>query len=218
MESFIPVVFLGQKNELYLRMRICSFMSLCTRQLNMTHHFDRRCELDLTRVSINGKHVFFQRSQIFTNCCMNILLLLFIVGSSTALSTTVSSTLTSASQSFVRNGASGISYFYDAYEVTVPSAATYIFNCASGTALDTYGSLYSFPFFPQSAAVNLITSNDQGAGNDQFRITASLQPGVTYVLVATTYVASATGSYSITSSGPEMITLVPINAAQSLSE
>lgn len=113
--------------------------------------------------------------------------------------TTVSSVWTTSSRSYVRYGATSTNFYYDTFTVTVPSTGSYIFT--SNGMLDTYGYLYSPTFSPTSTSVNLLIFDDDSGGNAQFRFIQTLQAGVTYVLVATTFSPSIIGSYTVTVSG-----------------
>jgi hypothetical protein len=58
--------------------------------------------------------------------------------------------------------------------------------------------------------MNLITSDNNSGGNKQFLFTASLQLGVVYILLVTTYNANVTGSYIVNVSGPSNVIFVSI--------
>jgi hypothetical protein len=120
--------------------------------------------------------------------------------------TSYSNALTVNSQNFSRDGNTGSFYYYEAIEVQVPSTGTYKFRTSS-TIGDTFGYLYQGNFDPTNPLVNRIASDDDGAQNGQFQITATLQSGVLYVLVFTTFSQSATGSFVINASGPARVYL-----------
>jgi hypothetical protein len=117
------------------------------------------------------------------------------------ITTSYSNALTVNSQNFSRDGNAGSFYYYHAVEVRVPTTGTYTFRTSS-TIGDTYGYLYQGNFYPTYPSVNLISSNDDGAGSGQFQITAELRSDITYVLVYTTFSQSATGSFNIVATGP----------------
>lgn len=107
----------------------------------------------------------------------------------------VSSQLTTSSTVFTRPDKSG-NYYYGTFQISVPRTSQCLLRSNSSTNLDTYGYLYSAPFYPQYPSINQIGSNDDGAGFSQFMIVAVLQPGINYIVVATTYSNSATGLYT----------------------
>ena len=137
-------------------------------------------------------------------------------GSTTAI---YSAALTSGSPVFTRPEGNG-RYFYAAVQVNFPSSGNY--NFRSSSTLDTYGCLYSNPFVPTTPTTNLIVSDDDSAGNNQFEFTVTAQPGATATLVVTTYSTSATGSITVTVTGPNAVTFgliysEPISGTQTAS-
>ncbi len=114
---------------------------------------------------------------------------------------TYSGILSSSSPRFTRANINTGNFYYQAIQVVVSTTGTYTFTSTS--SFDAYGYLYDGSFNPLSPSQNLITSDDDsGGGNGQFQITRSFQSGRTYILVATTYSASITGSFSIRATGP----------------
>ncbi len=85
------------------------------------------------------------------------------------------------------------------------TAGTYSF--ISKSSMDTYGYFYSNSFNPSYPSQDLITSDDDGSGGQQFGINMSLLSVHTYVLVVTTYRANMTGSFSIRTVGPASVGL-----------
>ena len=63
--------------------------------------------------------------------------------------------------------------------MTVARTGTYTF--ISNSSIDTYGYFYNNPVDPSYPSQNLITSDDDGNDNGQFRISRPLQSGYTYV-------------------------------------
>jgi hypothetical protein len=53
--------------------------------------------------------------------------------------------------------------------------------------------------------MNLITTDDDGAGKGQFQISRNLQFGSTYILVVTTFSTDITGSFTIRAGGPSSV-------------
>ena len=118
------------------------------------------------------------------------------------IASTYSTVLSSTSATFTRPGSSG-NYFYVAIRIMVSSSGTFIFQ--SNSTIDTYGYLYNNSFSPSVPNTNLLTADDDGAGNAQFRLTAALKPTVAVVLVVTSYSPNATGSVIITVTGPSAV-------------
>jgi hypothetical protein len=88
--------------------------------------------------------------------------------------------------------------------VKVNTTGTYTFK-SSSTIGDTFGYLYQGNFYPSYPSINIVTRDDDGAGNGQFQFTADLRSDITYILVFTTYSPGSTGSFSITASGPDNV-------------
>ena len=76
--------------------------------------------------------------------------------------------------------------------------------------MDTYGYLYESSFDSSQPLRNLIASDDDSAGDRQFRIDHYLDSECKYILVVTTYNASVTGRFSINVVGPALINLLQI--------
>ncbi len=127
----------------------------------------------------------------------------------TILVSNYSSALTVNSQNYTRAGGSSGQYYYQAIEVRVATTGTYTFTTSSNIG-DTYGYLYQGNFYPSYPQYNLITSDDDGSGNLQFRLTATLRSDITYILVFTTLNAGATGSFNIVASDPVNVSMIPI--------
>ncbi len=86
----------------------------------------------------------------------------------------------------------------------VNTTGTYTFKTSSSIA-DTYGYLYQGNFYPTYPSYNIVTQDDDAAGNGQFQLTATLRSDITYILVFTTYQPNNTGSFSIVASGPDYV-------------
>jgi hypothetical protein len=113
------------------------------------------------------------------------------------------------SGNFTRYGSSGI-FYYHAIEVRVPVTGTYTFKTSS-TISDTYGYLYQGNFYPTLPQYNIVRSDDDSSGNNQFGLTVTLRSDITYILVFTTYSQLATGSFNIAASGPSSVYMNPIS-------
>lgn len=121
------------------------------------------------------------------------------------LGATLSSSLTSSSERFCRPGGYSNNYYFQAIEVIANTNGEYTF--VSVSSMDTYGYLYRDHIDPSYPSKNLIISNDDGAGDRQFKITYSLQAGTPYVIVVTTFSPYTTGSFSLRVSGPTIVAL-----------
>ena len=91
-----------------------------------------------------------------------------------------------------------------AIRVTVASTGVYIFQ--SNSTIDTYGYLYNSSFSPSMPTANLLVSDDDSAGNLQFRLVGALQSTGVAVLVVTSYSSGITGSVTIIVNGPSAAT------------
>jgi hypothetical protein len=94
-------------------------------------------------------------------------------------------------------------YYYATIQFTVSIKGTYTF--ISSSPINTYGYLYRDQFNPADLSMKLISEDDDSNGQEQFRITAILQPDQKYFLVITTYSPETTGEFSIVSSGPATV-------------
>ncbi len=108
------------------------------------------------------------------------------------------------SNTFSRIGGSGEIYYYEAINIQVNTTGTYTFKTSSNIS-DTYGYIYQGNFYPTYPQYNIITQDDDGAGNGQFQLNATLRSDLTYILVFTTYYKLTTGSFEIIASGPDNV-------------
>ncbi|CAF3623452.1 unnamed protein product [Rotaria sp. Silwood1] len=107
---------------------------------------------------------------------------------------TYSTQLTTFSRTFTRPRGSG-RYYYVALRFTVSTSGVYTFQSTS--AIDTYGCLYS-SFNPFTPNENLMLSDDDGAGDQQFKLTVSLRSRQIVILVVTTHTPRTIGAVKIT--------------------
>jgi hypothetical protein len=122
--------------------------------------------------------------------------------------------LSSSSSIFYRPSSTANSvYYFQAIQVTVPTAGIYALRSISN--IDTRGYLYRTDFDPSNATANLITDNDDSGGQLQFLIQANLEPGSIYILVVTTHREYVTGNYSVTAVGPALASLTSITPSTS---
>jgi hypothetical protein len=117
--------------------------------------------------------------------------------------------LTLNSGTFSRNGVDGSIYYYNAIEVQVQTTGAYTFK--SSSSFDTYGYLYRGNFSPSNPSFNLMLSDDDGAGSNQFQLTGNLQSNIKYILVFTTYSQRVTGPFNIIASGPDDVSFQSIS-------
>lgn len=87
---------------------------------------------------------------------------------------------------------------YDTYSFQVNVAGSYTFSLSAATSFGTIINLYENSFDPSNTCTNFVTSNGAYSGssisiNNSF--TASLLPGVTYVLAAGTFNAASSPTY-----------------------
>lgn len=104
-------------------------------------------------------------------------------------------------------------FYYEAIGVDISTPGSYSFTGSSMVKVN--GDLYRHDFDLVDPNRDLIRPDVKTDAEDQFRITASLQPGDKYVLVVTTSYPNVGGSYSIEASGPSTIKLsklVPSNS------
>lgn len=121
-----------------------------------------------------------------------------------------SNVLTTNSLRYTRHGTPSGTFYYHAIEVRVNRTGDYKFRTGS-TIPDTFGYLYQGNFYADYPSYNLITSDDDGSGNNQFLLTATLRSDVTYILVFTTYNQQQTGSFEVSASGPGYASLSPLS-------
>ena len=127
-----------------------------------------------------------------------------------ANTTSYTSTLTASSSTYSRTGfAPG--FFFEALRVTVSVTGEYDIRSISN--IDAYGSLYRSAFNPSNPMGNLVIQDDSGGGRGQFRITATLQAGVTYILVFTTYAPNEQGPFTVSVTGPTRVGLARIGGS-----
>jgi hypothetical protein len=126
---------------------------------------------------------------------------------------------TTTSQSFVISNYSseltidsetyqGGNKYFEAIEIIVNSTGTYTFT--SEEYIDGIGVLYQPNFDPYNPSNNLIIEDDQSGGNNRFKFTVSLEAGVLYTLVFTTWGSRVTGPFSVVASGPDSVEFTPI--------
>ena len=129
-------------------------------------------------------------------------------------SSTIDGVLNSDSPVFTRPNVFNRLSYYQAYQFTVSTSGNYTFR--TNSSIDTYGVLYNNPMDPSNSSGNMIAFNDDGAGAAQFKITAPLDAGNTYVLVVTTLGEHITGAYQLITSGPSVLALNSFTPVTSL--
>lgn len=118
------------------------------------------------------------------------------------------------SPTFIRPyGDDGTYYPYEALQLIIRTSGTY--SLRSYGSMDTYGCLYQLSFDSSDRWQNLLTCNDDSAGDGQFLISRSLQYSSTYILVVTTYLDDDIGNYSIGAQGPALLSVFSITPVES---
>ena len=133
------------------------------------------------------------------------------LGSAVVGRTIYSSVLSNTSASYCREDPcpNGLCY-YEALKITVSTAGNYTIR--SNSSMDTYGYIYNNTFDTSYPSRNMLQFNDEDADAQQFLLSMWLQTMITYIVVATTYGASVTGSFSIIVQGPAVVSLSLTNA------
>ncbi|CAF4025477.1 unnamed protein product, partial [Rotaria sordida] len=116
---------------------------------------------------------------------------------------TYPSALTINSPTYDRFGGFGM-YYYEAIMISVPETGYYAVG--SNNIINTYGYLYLNSFNPSNIAENLITGDDDKAGNSQFAIVYEFKSMTTYILVVTTHDPVVIGPLLILAEGPKAVT------------
>ncbi|MEC4004765.1 hypothetical protein OX283_008855 [Flavobacterium sp. SUN052] len=111
----------------------------------------------------------------------------------------------------------GTTNYLDVFSFTVSTSGSYTFDlCTSGAEWDSHASLYQNAFSaanPCGTPTNFIVADDDGNPSAgcilDSRITATLNPGITYYLVTTSFSAAVTGGYQWNyTTGPSGATLI----------
>lgn len=110
----------------------------------------------------------------------------------------------------------GTSVYGDTFSFSVSTAGSYTFAmCTPGTDWDGFGSLYQNAFVSSNICgtpANFVIADDDGnvtgnCSNDAL-ITATLNSGVTYFLITSSFSNAVTGNYEWTFTGPTGATLI----------
>ncbi|CAF1258161.1 unnamed protein product [Adineta steineri] len=118
------------------------------------------------------------------------------------ISCNYSSSLTKTSMMFQRpNGDRGV-YYYKPIQIFISTPGYY--EIQSFSNIDMFGYFYLY-FMPLNPPMNILMSDDDSGGNNQFYFRISLDP-IMYTLVATTYEKNITGLFSIMVTGPASVT------------
>ncbi len=94
-------------------------------------------------------------------------------------------------------------YYYEM--ISVSNAGN--FTIKSQSSINTYGYLYENSFDRFDTSSNLLMEDDNSGDNEQFKMTAFLQPPTLYFLVVTTFSPHVMGQFSIIAYGPSSISL-----------
>lgn len=133
------------------------------------------------------------------------------IANPSVFTTSYSGQLTNTDPSYTRpNGLAGNQYYYEAIDVTVPSAGVYTFQ--SITELDTYASVYQYNFNASNPSAGLLLqTDDQSSGNWNFRFGLNFPSGLSVIVVVSTYNANTQGPFTLTVTGPNSVTMVRRN-------
>lgn len=152
-------------------------------------------------------------------CFCAVLLVLLLVsacasGGTVSVSGTYTSVLDGSDGSFTRPDTSGlmlagITAYYEVMPFRVTASGMYTLTMLQASfsdgGTDGFFVLYQGTFNPLNPIVNVISVNDDQPSTTLPLITATLNPGVDYVLVTTTYGSSITGAYTNSLTGPGSI-------------
>ena len=135
---------------------------------------------------------------------------------STVASSHYSGALTDSSNTFVLFDRVGDTYYYETIQVMVSQPGYYSFTSVS--EIDLYGYLYLHDFDPFKLCKNLLKNDSVRIPySNDFKIEYTFLPGFAYIIVVTTYAPNITGAFSIVSSGPGNVNLLPFNTMTTLS-
>lgn len=135
--------------------------------------------------------------------CHSVLLLSVIVrnayfgpGEVSCMSSFYSSELTTDHPQYDRAWMNGVPLHY--YEpIEIKSSVTQNVFIKSNSTKDLYGYLYRSSFSTLSPSTNQLASNDDDAGNQQFKINYALTNGTSYILVVTTFYENVVAPFTI---------------------
>lgn len=104
----------------------------------------------------------------------------------------------------------GTTVYYQTYSFTVSTSGSYTFQgCGTPSTFDVFGSIYQTSFNPGTPATNMLQADDDGGGAGcspwGAAMTQTLNAGVTYILVTTSYWNFEVGDYVWTITGPGSI-------------
>ena len=122
--------------------------------------------------------------------------------------TSISGTITANSPTYVRPEGDnittyvpGVSVLYKAIYFIAPSSGAFTFTTNAGTITDSYISLYQNSFDPANPATNFVRADDDVSASVFFSsLTETLTAGTTYILVVSSWSASVTGTFTMSSS------------------
>ena len=132
------------------------------------------------------------------------------VANASMVQSNYSSALTETHPAYSRGSPSSESQnYFEAIELNVNTSGYY--RLRSSTSINTYGYLYNNSFDPLNPTVNLLQSDDDGAGARQFQLLMVFRATADYILVTTTYASNVTGNFSILVSGPDSMRFTLMN-------
>ena len=133
---------------------------------------------------------------------------IFSIATSLIVQPQYSSVLNVYSERYCRNGnCLGLMFYYEAVDINVTMTGNYTILCNS--TMDTYGYIYSNSFNPSFRSRNLLLSDNESGGNNQFMFTVLLQSLAKYILIVTTFAEEVTGTFSIIATGSGLLSFSP---------
>jgi len=148
--------------------------------------------------------------------CLRGVLLASLVCPIFGASITIGVVLTGSSPTFNRTlagspppglSSTGTNVFYSPISFTVDFLDTFTMATSNpvltGGSDDTFLGLYSGSFNPASPLTNVLQADDDSGPGYLSQIVRNLNPGVNYILVATTFANGVTGTFDVTISAPE---------------
>ena len=108
---------------------------------------------------------------------------------------TYASQLNTSSETLSRDHCAALTYYYEAMRINVAIDGYYTF--CSNSSIDTYGYIYPNTFDLFDLSSDLLADDNDGCGNQQFRLCVYLETNASYVLLVTTNDAGVTGAFSV---------------------
>jgi hypothetical protein len=129
---------------------------------------------------------------------------------STTVYSEYSSSLTGYNQLFCWTGYCfpALKYYYQAFIVNASSTGFY--KIISNSSMDTYGLMYKNSFNSSDPSRNVVVSDDDSGGNNQFQLEVYIDAAIKFILVVTTHWKKVTGAFSIGVTGEGSVTFIGV--------